>query len=117
MTSIEIPERFNVATFLLDRHLSEGRGDKAALVCRGQSLTYGDVYREVNRLGNGLTDLGVEMENRVVLLSPDLPELVCGLLACMKIGAVPIAANVLLPPADIGYILADSRAKVAIAHE
>jgi len=117
MGTIEIPECFNAATFLLDRHLVEGRGDKAALICQGRSYSYAEVHAQVNRLGNALRELGVEMENRVLLLSPDLPELVFGLLACMKIGAVPIAANILLPSADIGYILADSRAKVAIAHE
>ncbi|MFU8857855.1 MAG: benzoate-CoA ligase family protein [Deferrisomatales bacterium] len=117
MHSVEIPERFNAATFLLDRHLAEGRGDKVALMCRGQSWTYREVQREVNRLGNALRGLGVEIENRVFLLSPDVPELVFGLLASMKIGAVPIAANTLLPAADIAYILRDSRAKVAIVHE
>lgn len=116
MSTVEIPERFNVATFLLDRHLSEGRADKAALVCRGQSWTYRDVFREVNRLGNALVGLGVEIENRVLLLSPDLPELVFGLLASMKIGAIPVATNTLLPAKDIEYILQDSRAKVAIVH-
>ncbi|MDF1552024.1 MAG: benzoate-CoA ligase family protein [Deferrisomatales bacterium] len=117
MREIETPERVNAASFLLDRHLAEGRGDNVALVCRESSYTYREVQAQVNRLGNGLRDLGVEIENRVLLLSPDVPELVFGLLACMKIGAVPIAANVLLPPEDIGYILQDSRAKVAIAHD
>ncbi|MHB8764736.1 MAG: benzoate-CoA ligase family protein, partial [Deferrisomatales bacterium] len=117
MSETEIPERFNVATYLLDRHLTEGRGEKAALVFRGESRTYRDVYREVNRLGNALRGLGVEIENRVVLLSPDVPELACSLLACMKLGAVPIATNTLLPPADIAYILQDSRARVAIVHD
>jgi len=112
-----LPERFNVATFLLDRHLAEGRSDKAAIVCQGRTLTYREVSREVNRLGHALRGLGVEIENRVVLLSPDVPELIYGLLACMKIGAVPVAANTLLPPTDIEYILRDSRAKVVIAHE
>src|SRR5512135_2123621 len=99
MSTIEIPERFNVATFLLDRHLSEGRADKTALVCRGRSWTYREVFREVNRLGNALKGLGVEMENRVLLLSPDLPELLFGLLASMKIGAIPVGTNTLLPAA------------------
>lgn len=117
MGTISIPERFNVATFLLDRHLAEGRADKAALVCRGRTWTYREVAGEVNRLGNALQGLGVEMENRVLLLSPDVPELLFGLLASMKIGAIPVGTNTLLPAVDIEYILRDSRAKVAIVHE
>lgn len=59
MGMIEIPERFNAATFLLDRHLGEGREDKAALVCQGRSYSYGEAHAQVNRLGNALRELGV----------------------------------------------------------
>ncbi len=113
---IQIPEKFNAANFLLDRHIKEGRGDKVAIVCQGQKVTYEQVFLEVNRLGNGFRSLGVEMENRVLLLSPDLPELICSILAAMKIGAVPVVTNTMLPAADIAYILNDCRAKVAVVH-
>lgn len=114
---IKIPEKFNAVDFLLDRHLEEGRGDKTAIVCQGQEWTYKRVFQEVNRLGNGFKSLGVEMENRVLLLSPDLPELISSILAAMKIGAVPVVTNTMLPAADIAYILNDSRAKVAVVHQ
>jgi benzoate-CoA ligase len=114
---IQIPEKFNAAAFFLDRHMEQGRGDKIAVICQGQQLTYQQVYHQTNRLGNALKGLGIEMENRVFLLSPDLPELICSILGTMKIGAVPVAANTMLPACDIAYILNDSRAKVAIVHQ
>ncbi len=61
--------------------------------------------------------LGIEMENRVVVLSSDIPELIIAMLASMKIGAIPIAINTMLPYQDISFILNDSRAKVAVVHE
>ncbi|MDT3701178.1 MAG: hypothetical protein RO469_17390 [Thermincola sp.] len=51
---MEVPEKFNVSTFLLDRHLQQGRGEKTAIVCQGRELTYRDVYKKVNRFGNAL---------------------------------------------------------------
>lgn len=117
METPEITERFNAATYLLDRHVAEGRGGRPALVCKGRTFTYADVLTEVNKLGNALLAAGIEMENRVFLLMPDIPELVYGLLAAMKIGAVPVGANTLLPKKDFEYILGDSRAKLAIVHE
>ena len=32
LLSYEVPERFNQATFLVDRHLTEGRGGNVALI-------------------------------------------------------------------------------------
>lgn len=114
---IQIPDEFNATAYLLDRHLGEGKGDKTAIICQERSLTYRDVYEQVNKLGNALLKLGVKQENRVFLLSPDIPELICALLASMKIGAVPTAVNTLLSAKDFAYILNDSRAPVAVVHQ
>src|SRR5262249_54437093 len=61
--------------------------------------------------------LGVEMENRVMLLTLDCPEMVSAFFGAIKIGAVPIPINTLLKPADYAYLLNDSRAKVVVVSE
>ena len=111
---VEIPSQFNAGWYLIDRNIEEGRGDKVAIYCNDEQWTYREVYIASNRIGNVLKGLGVEIENRVLMLMLDSPELIISMLGAMKIGAVPIAANTLLPSSDILYILNDSRAKVAI---
>jgi benzoate-CoA ligase family protein len=108
---------FNVATHFVDRNVSEGRGDKVAFFCEDHSLTYGEVQEFVNRTGNALRGLGVEMEQRVLMLCLDAPEFLATFWGAIKIGAVPIPVNTMMRPADYLYFLNDSRAKVLVVSE
>ncbi len=114
---IEIPDQYNAATDFVDRHIAEGRGDKLALIAGDRRLTYRQVQEMVNRVGNGLLGLGVEMEQRVVILCLDCPEWVAAFWGAMKIGAVPVPVNTLMKPADYAYFLNDSRAKVLVVSD
>jgi benzoate-CoA ligase family protein len=114
---VDLPEQFNVATHFVDRNLAEGRGAKTALLCEGKVYTYQDVADSVNRFGNALRSLHVEMEDRVGLLCLDSLEFVAAFFGAIKIGAVPIPMNTMLRPADYEYMLQDSRAKVLVVHE
>jgi benzoate-CoA ligase len=64
-----------------------------------------------------LTGLGLEIEDRVVIVLPDCPEFFYCFLGAMKIGAVPVAVNTLASPKDYAYFLNDSRAKIVVVHE
>jgi benzoate-CoA ligase len=64
-----------------------------------------------------LKHLGLEMENRLVMVLPDSPEFFYCFLGAMKIGAVPVAVNTLASPKDYAYFLNDSRARILIVHE
>ena len=110
-------EPFNAATWLLDRHIEEGRGDSVALRCQGRTLTYADVQAEVDRVATGLRSLGVRPEERVAVVMLDSVEMVATFLAAMRIGAIPVLTNPLLPGRDLGVIVADSRARVVVASE
>jgi benzoate-CoA ligase len=114
VAEIAVSEWFNAATYFVDRNLDEGRGDNTAIVYSGSKLTYREVADNVNRTGNALLDLGVEMENRVMLLMLDCPELVFSFFGAIKIGAVPVPVNTLLKSHDYRYLLNDSRAGVLI---
>ena len=39
-----LPERYNVSV-LLDSNLDAGRGDKVAIYCADERLTYGDLFK------------------------------------------------------------------------
>jgi benzoate-CoA ligase family protein len=112
---IAMPEPLNIASRLLEANLLAGRGDKLALSCEGQRMTYAEVSRAVNRAGHALQALGVEVENRVVLILSDSPAFVVSFLGAIKIGAVPVPLNPLLPLHEYPFYLNDSRAKIAIA--
>src|SRR5215204_5925236 len=110
----QLPDVFNVASEFVDRHLREGRARRTALRSEGYTLTYGQVADMVNRVGNALRGLGVEMENRVLLLLYDSPEFAASFFGAMKVGAVPVPVNTMMRAQDYAYFLNDSRAKVLI---
>src|SRR5215467_16005213 len=102
---IELPRQFNVATHLIDRHVQEGRGDKVAIECGAERVTYRQLFERVNCVGNALKKLGVRPEDRIALLLLDTPEFAYCFFGGIKIGAVPIPLNTLLKPAEYQYML------------
>jgi benzoate-CoA ligase len=117
MENIQFPERFNMADYFLYRNLEEGRENKICLYYQDQTFSYGDTARMSNRVGNALRELGVEMEDRVLLVLPDCPEFVWTWFGAARIGAVITMVNPLLPVEDYKYYLEYTRARVAVIHE
>jgi benzoate-CoA ligase len=109
----ELPDRYNAATTYIDAHRGV-RADKTAIRCQGQTVTYGELAANVDRAGNALRDLGVEVEDRVVILCVDSPAFVYTFFGAIKIGAIPVPTNTLLTPHDLAYILRDSRAVAVV---
>src|SRR5260370_452282 len=112
--SVVFPEKFNLATYFLERNVQEERGQKPAVYYGSECYSYDDVRRMSNRAGNALKELGVEMEDRVLMVLPDSIEFVATWFGIAKIGAVITMVNTILPAADYEYYLEYTRAKVAI---
>ena len=113
---IVIPDQFNAATTFLDRNLQEGRASKTAIYFEGKKYTYAQIAELANRAGNGMLDLGIDMEQRVALILLDSPQFAASFFGAIKIGAVPIPINTNLRPNDYVYMLNDSRARILIIH-
>jgi benzoate-CoA ligase len=114
---IDLPEIFNAATYFIDRHIPEGRGNKIAIEAEDARITYRQLAERVNRFGNGLRKLGVRIEERVFLLLLDGPEFAISFFGAIKIGAVAVPVNTLLKSSDYHYLLNNSRARVAVVSE
>ncbi len=86
--------KLNVSANCLDRHVTAGHGDQAALVWEGndpsdtRQLTYAELLREVCRFANVLKAQGVRKGDRVCIYLPMVLELAVAMLACARIGAV-----------------------------
>lgn len=107
-----VPEVFNQVDVLLERHVREGRGKNVAIHYGDVEITYEDLYLMVNRAGNALKNMGIEPENRVLMILNDSPEFITTYLAAMKIGAIPIPVNTLAGYKDYLFFAKDSRAKL-----
>ncbi len=114
---IKLAEFFNVASIMVDRHVAEGRGAKVAIECGDEKVTYRDLLENTNRVGNLLRQLGVEVEQRVLLALLDSPEFLYCFFGAIKTGAVAVPVNPWLRAKDYEYLLNDTRARVAVVTE
>jgi benzoate-CoA ligase family protein len=117
MSEMTASERFNAAAFFVDRHLAEGRGARVAHRAAGRPITWAEVAETADRWGNALGDLGVEIENRVLLVLDDSPAFVAVFWGTVKIGAVAVPVNPLMAVDEYEFLLNDSRAKVVVVEE
>jgi benzoate-CoA ligase family protein len=112
-----IPEQLNITTYLADRQVELGRGERVAYHTDDGPLTYADLAALQNRYGNLLAAGDLEIENRVAMILYDSPDLVAAFLGAMKIGAVPVVLNPYAPLDLYVYFLNDSRAKSLIVED
>jgi acetyl-CoA synthetase len=82
----------NVSYNCVDRHVEAGHGNRVAYHWAGEdgehrAITYAELHRDVQKLANGLMDLGVAKGDVVGIYLPMIPEVVVAMLACARIGA------------------------------
>ncbi len=98
-----LPEQLNAASIFIDENIRDKRGDNIAIYYGDEILTYHDVFNKVNKTGNALKNLGVNVEERVMLILFDSPEFVASFFGAMKIGAVPIPINTMMNSKDFQF--------------
>jgi benzoate-CoA ligase family protein len=113
--AVDVPRQLNVAVEYVDGAIAAGHSSRTAYICEGDRLTFADVQQRVNRVGNALASLGVEMEHRVALLLPNRPEFVAAFFGAIKVGAVPAPLSFAVTPGEQAFLLADSRARAIVA--
>ena len=115
--NLDLPDIYNAATTFVDENIAQGRGGKIAIYYQDQTITYQEVFEKVNRAGNAFKDLGIEIENRVLVILPDSPEFAYSFFGAIKIGAVAIPTNPWMFAKDYEYLINDSRARAIVVHE
>jgi benzoate-CoA ligase family protein len=112
--TLSLPRAYNAAVDFIDRHLAEGRGAKTAVRDDRGSYTYAELAQRVDRAGNMMRGLGLQMEDRALLLMLDTVDIPACFFGAIKAGAVPVPVNTLLTTADYDFMLRDSRAKLLV---
>ncbi len=114
----DIPEFYNVADDVCDRHADQQPDKVALIVARDtgdpQYLTFSDIRRDANRLANWLVSVGLERGDRVSILLSQNPETAISHVACWKAGMVSSPMSILFGPDAIGYRLKDLESRVVV---
>jgi len=106
LPALQFPVQLNCATELLDRHITEGRGDRICIRAPGVTWTYADLQEKANRIAHVLTqDMGVVPGNRVLLRAPNNPFLAACWFAVIKVGAIAVATMPMLRAKELKAII------------
>ncbi|NPV61584.1 MAG: acetate--CoA ligase [Methanotrichaceae archaeon] len=112
--------KINVAYNAVDRHAKSANRNKVAYYFIGEpvgdnrTITYYELYREVNKMANALKSVGVEKGDRVVAYLPMIPELPITMLACAKIGAIHTIVFSGFSSGGLNSRVNDAEAKVVV---
>jgi benzoate-CoA ligase family protein len=104
-------EPFNASTYLLDRQVDAGCGDRVAFTGVAGELTYAQLLDRVRRAAGGLRRAGLQPEQRLLMCMADSPEFVIVFLAALRVGAVPVPVSTMVRPDGLAALLLDSRAR------
>ena len=115
MKAADLPLHYNMCEIL--EHNLEVRAGKTAILSEDGSMTFAEVSRQVNRIGNALLRIDVRPGDCVAILCPDRAEWATSFFAVGKIGGIALGMNTLLKTEEYDYILGDSRTRVLIVHD
>ena len=110
-----VPERFNIAADVCDRHPRE----KLAMVHEHFSgavreVSWGELQDLSNRFANVLSSLGVVRGDRVAVVLPPTPETAALFFATWKLGALLLSMSVLYGDEGIRHRLGDAAPRVLV---
>jgi fatty-acyl-CoA synthase len=88
--------------------------DKVAIVYGARRVTYREFAAEATRLAHALRASGIEPGDRVAYLVPNIPEMLVAHFGVALAGAVLVAINTRLAPAEVSYICTHSGAKLLV---
>lgn len=106
-------ERMSLGKVLESRVKSQNK--QSALIFGGKEITYQQLNENVNKLANGLRNMGIREGDRVAIMLPNIPEFVYSFFALQKLGAIAVPFNTMYKGREIIHILNDCGAKAIIA--
>lgn len=106
-------ERLNAST-LLDANLDSGRAEQPALLTADGVVSYRELAGLTGAVASYLTVLGIEREQRILMILDDSLAFPAVFLGAMRVGAVPVPVNPMDRVDNYAYYLDDSYAKVLV---
>ncbi|MFT0475969.1 amino acid adenylation domain-containing protein [Pseudomonas antarctica] len=109
---------FSAKRLVHERVADRARENPEAVAVKfdAQTLTYGELDAQANRLAHALIARGVGPEVRVAIAMPRSAEIMVAFLAVMKSGGVYVPLDVEYPRDRLLYMMQDSRAKLLLTH-
>jgi len=89
--------------------------DRPAIVQGDEEITYARLDELAEAFGRGLLDTGLERQEPVAFLLGNSWRFVATFFGCAKAALVAMPVNLMLPPDEVAWILADAGVRVVVA--
>ncbi|MGQ9513591.1 MAG: acetate--CoA ligase [Thermoproteota archaeon] len=111
--------KINISNICLNWQIQKGKGDKVAYYWEGEdyvkrTVTYKDLYRDVNRLAYVFKEMGLKRGDRIAIYLPMVPELPITMLAAATLGIIFTVVFSGFSSKALADRINDSKAKVLV---
>lgn len=92
-------------------HMNAG---KVALITEHERITYDQLDERVNRIGNAFEAMGIQKDDKVCVMLPNIPEFLYTWWGNAKLGGVTVPLNIALRGEGLAYIINHSDAETIV---
>ena len=107
----------NAAEQLLGESALARHGERPALICGDETVSYQELAQRVRTSAAALRALGAKRGERIALLMRDTPECAAAWLGAVHAGMVALSVNPRLTDAECRHVVRDSGARFAIVED
>lgn len=113
------PNDYNI---VMEMEKYAGTGSRKALIYENEAgetseITYTELMKNVNRIGNVFADNGLEKGDKILVMIPRSIEVYEVYLAALKSGIVIIPSSEMLKTKDLQYRISHGEAKAVVSNE
>ncbi len=112
-----VPESVNFRDITLHEGLTRTTAqfpDNPALIFFGKSISYKDLNLMVSKFASALQSMGVKPGDKVALVLPNVVQMVVGVLAILRLGAIAVPNNPLYTDRELEHQFNDSGSQLLI---
>ena len=103
--------------FAAFKSLAEKHANKTAVVFLGTHFTYGRLLDYVEHFASGLSAIGLQKGDRIVMYIPNSIQFVVSWLGIQRLGGVAVPITPIYTPFDLKYIANDTGAKAVVCSD
>lgn len=111
------PLRKNQTLFSAIEEVCEKYPERTALIYLGERYSYSELRKMVRSFATSLSDLGIGVNDKVMIYIPNCPQFLIAFFGIQEIGAVPVPVSPIYTPFEIEYMVKDSGTETILCQD
>jgi len=107
----------NKSIFGVLEDICEKYPHKPAIIYLGEKFSYSQLRDLVNRFAGALSDLGVGVNDKVMIYIANCPQFLIAYFGIQEIGAIPVPVSPIYTPFELEYMINDSGTETIICQD